>query len=454
MTLERVETRSLYGSSAAADMQREWLTGGDVPVAVYGLGKMGLPLAAVYAEETGSVTGVDVDESVVDAVNQGRSHVENEPGLASMVAEAVAAGNLWATSDSQSGAAASSVHVVIVPTTLADDRTADLSALLEVIRAIGAGLSEGDLVVVESTVPPGTCRDVVVPLLEVESDLSVGEFGVAFCPERTSSGRAIRDIRSAYPKVVGGVDAESTRTAALIYGELTSNDVIPVADATTAEAVKLFEGVYRDVNIALANELARFADDLGVDTIEASDVANTQPFCDIHDPGVGVGGHCIPFYPYFLMQVLGGEAPLVRTARAVNDSMPGFTASKLLDGLVRAGIEPAAATVAVLGIAYRPGVPETRASPALPLVDRLRAAGVTVVAVDPILDSVPDLDVPLLSIEELHQQSLDGAVLVTAHREFDRIDWTAFRDLVVVDGRDALDLAETGHAVYTIGRCR
>jgi UDP-N-acetyl-D-mannosaminuronic acid dehydrogenase len=314
------------------------------------------------------------------------------------------------------------------------------------------GLSAGDTVVVESTVPPGTCRDVVKPLLEDASGLSSGSFGIAFCPERTASGRAIEDITSSYPKVVGGIDAESTRVAELLYGAVTDNEVITVSDVTTAECVKLFEGVYRDVNIALANELARFADDLGVDTLEAIAVANTQPYCNIHDPGAGVGGHCIPYYPHFLMQAVDEPAPLLESARAVNESMPEFTAGKLFEGFARAGVNPEGASVAVLGVAYRPGVAETRASPALPIIQRLTDAGVAVHAVDPVLSEVPGIDVPILPVEELPEVALDGAILVTAHPEFDAIEWGNFEDLVVIDGRDALDLEDTDHTVTTLGR--
>jgi UDP-N-acetyl-D-mannosaminuronic acid dehydrogenase len=287
--------------------------------------------------------------------------------------------------------------------------------------------------------------------LEAASGLTVGEFGLAFCPERTASGRALTDIRSAYPKVVGGIDAESTRSVELLYGAITDNDVISVADVTTAECVKLFEGVYRDVNIALANELATIADELGVDAREAIDVANTQPFCDIHDPGAGVGGHCIPYYPHFLVAGLETDAALIRTARAVNDSMPAYTAGKLFEGFARAGTDPGGATVAVLGVAYRPGVQETRESPAIPIIDRLRDAGVEVVAVDPVLGDRPDLDVTWVGVDELPARSLDGAILVTAHAEFADIPWAAFEDMVIVDGRNALDLENTGHTVHTIG---
>ena len=452
MSLQGADRKTLVGQSVSADRQRQWFLDGEVPVAVYGLGKMGLPLAAVYAETTGNVVGVDIDESVVERVNRGECTVENEPRLPYMVSEAVETGALRATADPEAAAEDASVHVVIVPTTLTDEDEPDLATLRAAIESIGSGLSRGDLVVVESTVPPGTCRDVVRPILEAESGLSLGEFGLAFCPERTASGRAIQDIRAAYPKVVGGIDDESTRVAELVYGEITENRVIPVSDVTTAECVKVFEGVYRDVNIALANELATFADELDVDVVEAIEVANTQPFCDIHQPGAGVGGHCIPYYPYFLISELATGTPLLETARSVNESMPTFTAEKVLEGLRASGVDPTDSTVAVLGVAYRPGVEETRASPAFPIVDRLTEAGASVVAVDPVIDDLGALGLRSTTVEGIHDRDLDAAVLVTAHDEFDRIDWSALGALVVVDGRDALEVDGGDHAVYTVGR--
>ena len=279
----------LYGSDRSERAQREAFDRGEYPVAVYGLGKMGLPIATVFAETTGAVTGVDIDDSVVDAVNDGACHVQNEPGLDEAVAGVVADGSLRATTDGVAAAGDARIHVVIVPTLITEDHLPDTGVVTSVARDIARGLSPGDLVCVESTLPPGTCRDILAPLLRFESGLDADEFGLAFCPERTSSGRALADVRGSHPKVVGGVDAESTRAAATVYDELTSNEVIPVSDTTTAEAVKVFEGLYRDVNIALANELARFTDELGIDVREAIGVANTQPYCDIHDPGPGVG---------------------------------------------------------------------------------------------------------------------------------------------------------------------
>ncbi|WP_440991917.1 nucleotide sugar dehydrogenase [Haloarchaeobius baliensis] len=428
-----------------------WAFGlGEYQVAVYGLGKMGLPLAAVFAEATGDVVGVDVDEGVVAAVEAGESHVAGEPGLDELVSRTVERGALRATTDGERAAASACIHVVMVPT-LVTDGEPELGALDAAIDDVAAGLQPGDAVFVECTVPPRTCVDRLQPALVAKSGLDPDEFGLAFCPERTMSGRAIEDIRGSYPKVVGGVDPASTELARRVYREINDAGVHAVTDATTAEAVKVFEGLYRDVNIALANELAQFADAFGIDVTEAIETANTQPFCDIHTPGAGVGGHCIPYYPHFVMGQFEPDAPLLRTARAVNDRMPAFVAERLLDELHAVGTSPEDATVAVLGLTYRPGVAEVRATPAKPLAARLADAGVTVLGVDPLVDHVPGFPHEVLDPYELSDRDIEGAVLVTAHDEFDDLDWAAFDRLAVVDGRQALDLADTDHRVYTVG---
>lgn len=433
---------------------REAFTGGDVPVAVYGLGKMGLPLAAVYADVCGSVTGVDVDETVVESLSSGTSHVDGEPGLDQLVYRTVESGSLSATTDGKHAAATASIHVIIVPTLVTDDNEPDLSVVASVVSDIAAGLDPGDAVFIESTVPPQTCRDVVEPLLAEESDLDIDEFGVAFCPERTSSGRAIEDIRGAYQKIVGGTDPEATRVAQVVYEAINDSGVFPVSDATTAEAVKVFEGVYRDVNIALANELAKLTDDLEIDVLEAIEASNTLPMCDIHTPGAGVGGHCIPYYPYFLINQFDGPTPLMQTARKVNDSMPEFVTEKLIDGLTEQETALSDSTVVVLGLTYRAGVAELRHAPSIPIVERLVTQNAGVFVVDPMLEDFSAFDgaTPIEQSEILGVDP-DAIVLVTAHNEFDSIDWNGFdRSLVVVDGRQALDLSETDHWVYTIGR--
>jgi UDP-N-acetyl-D-mannosaminuronic acid dehydrogenase len=444
------ETHRLYGSDADADEIGRRFANGELPVAVYGLGKMGLPIASVFADVTGNVTGADIDPDVVASVNAGESHVEGEPGLPELVAETVESGAFEAVNDPQAAARDATVHVVIVPTLLTDTNNPDLAVVRSVVDDIAAGLEAGDFVVVESTVPPRTTRGVVAPRLAEQSGLAPDEFGVAFCPERTSSGRALVDIREAYPKIVGGVDEESTRVAAAIYDEVTDNDVIAVSDATTAEAVKVFGGVYRDVNIGLANEFATYADGLDIDVREAIEASNTNPHSNILQPGPGVGGHCIPVYPYFLLNRFDVHSPIVQAARTVNDSMPTHVVGKLEGALEQRGTALRDATVLVLGVTYRAGVEETRNSPAVAILQQLSNAGAETVAVDPMLDDVEGV-AELVSQDAAAGRDLDAVVLVTAHEAFDDYEWDAHEDLVVVDTRDALDDV-IGHDRYVVGR--
>jgi len=448
-----VET--LYGSPVSDDRQRDAFVAGDVPVAVYGLGKMGLPLAGVYAEVSRNVTGADVDPAVVETVNSGGCHVKREPGLGELIEELVADGALQATTEPAEAAADATVHVVIVPTPITEDNEPDLSILHSVLREIGSGLGEGDLVIIECTVPPRTTSETAQAILAEESGLELGEFGLAFCPERTSSGRALKDIRGAYPKVVGGVDDESTRVAELIYNEINDRGVIPVSDATTAEAVKVFEGLYRDVNIALANELAALTDEFGIDVNEAIETANTQPFCDIHDPGPGVGGHCIPFYPHFVIEPFEGETALLETARKVNNQMPRFVVEKIHEELAAEGSSLSSASVLLLGLTYRPGVEEIRASPSIEIASQLTAAGAEVYGVDPMLDETTAFELEAIELSAIYDRPFDAVVMVTPHDDFAEIRWRDLhrddQQLIVIDGRDTLDLSETSHRVYTIG---
>lgn len=444
----------IYETSSTTERKSAFQSG-EYPVAVYGLGKMGLPLAAVYGEVTGNVIGVDVDTSVIQAVNDGHSPIQREPGLSELVEALVSQGQLKATTDYERATREATIHIVIVPTPIDDNRLPDLSILRETVRRIGGGLTPGDIVVIECTVPPRTCVDVVEPLLVEESHLDSDEFGVAYCPERTASGRALRDIRRSYPKVVGGIDEHSTEVAKDIYECITDNNVLACSNTVVTECVKLFEGLYRDVNIALVNELARFVDEIDVNANEAIEIANTAPYVDLHTPGAGVGGHCIPYYPYFLINMFETDAPLLRTARGVNDSMPDFTVEKVREGFREVGRDLSESTVLVLGVTFRPDVAETRAAPAKRIIKRLSSAGAEVLAVDPLLPSTGSIPAELISLEDAYQRTVEGVVVVTPHSDFEEINWDALRGhrdrLVIVDGRQAYDLSSHPDWAYTIG---
>lgn len=379
-----------YGGSPAH--VAEALRSGSLTVAVYGLGKMGLPLAVAIGMRGAHVVGADIDPRVAAAVDAGACHLHGEPGVADALRQLHAQGRIAATADLRNAAQRADVHVVIVPTLLREpDKRSDLFAVESVCRVIGADLKKGDLVLQESTTPPGTTVGLIRRTLEEASGLVAGvDFGLAFCPERTLSGRALHDILRGHPKVVGGLDPASTDAAAGFYEALNEKGVTRVSSPTVAEAVKVFEGVYRDVNIALANELFRACEDWGIDWQETFATANTQPYSHIHRPGLGVGGHCIPVYPWFLIGATKEAMPLTELARSINDGMVSYWTRRAAG---RLGGDLRGKRVLVVGVSYRPGVAETRYAPALRLIQQLRAAGADVRAEDPLV-TIPHASAP------------------------------------------------------------
>lgn len=405
-----------------------------------GLGKIGLPLAAQYASKGLSVIGCDVASRVVQAVNAGRCPIHGEPGLVEQIAENIAAGRLQATADTTWAAGQSDVVVMIVPLLVDDHRQPDFRSIDAATLAIGRGLHREQLVIYETTLPVGTTRCRFGEMLEDAAGLTPGQdFWLAFSPERVYSGRIFSDLRR-YPKVVGGVDPASTARAAEFYRLALGAEVLEVESAEVAEFTKLIETTYRDVNIALANEFAQYAAELGIDVTAAIRAANTQPYSHIHAPGVGVGGHCIPVYPYFLMNGYQGpkrdSLKLPRLARRINDDMPRYA----VDLLARTLHDLAGRRVLILGLAYRGNVKEAAFSPAKHLIHALNARGAQVLLHD-----------PLFSPEEIeahgvHNVDLSGAVAVDAiilqayHDAYRALDMSQFKGCkVVLDGCNVLD---------------
>ena len=403
-------------------------------VAVVGAGKMGLPLAAQFATHGWNVTAVDVQESVVAAINEGRSHVTEEPGLAEAVRAGHASGRLKATTDGAAAARASDVVMLIVPVMLDDEQHPDYRYMDAAVASIAPGVHRGSLVIFETTLPVGDTRNRFTPRLEEASGLRADEdFFVAFSPERLYSGAVFRNL-AAYPKLVGGIGPASTDRAVAFYSSVLDADVIRLSSAESAEFSKLADTTYRDVNIALANEFARYADRVGVDIQEVIQAANTQPYSHIHQPGLGVGGHCIPVYPHFLLS-RAPEMELVSLSRRVNDGQVGVairSIQKVLGGLE--GVP-----VLVLGLTYREGVHELAYSRALPLIERLAFHGAVVSAWDPLL--TPE-EVERCSAAPWHWgQPSDARAIVTqtGDARFRDLDFRWFPQLeLLFDGRNSL----------------
>jgi nucleotide sugar dehydrogenase len=431
-----------------------------VKITVVALGKIGLPLAVQFADRGHRVVGADVNLDVVQLVNRGVEPFPGEAHLADKLAAVVGDGRLTATSDTTAAVADSDAVVVVVPLFVDADGLPDFGWMDAATRDVAAGLRPGTLISYETTLPVGTTRDRFLPMLEAGSGLRHGEgFHLVFSPERVFTGRVFADLRT-YPKLVGGVDEASGRRGEEFYRAVLEFDPRPdleakgrpngvwnLGSAEAAEMAKLAETTYRDVNIGLANEFARFAAGHGIDVYQVIEASNSQPFSHIHRPGVAVGGHCIPIYPRLYLWN-DPDATIVRTAREVNAGMPLYAVG-VLEG---AHGDLSGQRVVVLGASYRGGVKETAFSGVFPLVDALRARGATVFVHDPLF---ADDELEKLGFRPYQAGAeVDAAVLQTDHAAYRGLtpaDLPGVR--TVVDGRAALPLDRwDGVTVRVLGR--
>jgi len=387
---------------------------------------MGLPTACIFAEAGARVVGADMDPKIVERVNKGDTPIA-EPGLSPMLKKAVRSGKFTATTATEEAAANSDILFIVVPTMIDRQKRADYSAVEDACVSIGKGLKNGSLVVFESTCGPGVTERVVKGTIEKYSGLVAGQsFGLAYSPIRAMGGRALQDLQT-YAKVVGAIDKKSLEAACAALSVIVKGELIRVRDIKTAELAKLFETIYRDVNIALANEFALLCEEMGVDYVETMRTANSQPYSHLHATGVGVGGHCLPVYPYLLATeafAFDARLRLVLDARKINDFMPRHVAKLASDGLRVCGKSLKRAKVVVLGISYRPNVRETRYSPSLDLISILKKRGARVTAFDPLYNASEIESLGLLSEPTLRKaiEKADCAILAVAHDEFKNLD--------------------------------
>ncbi|MFF1571802.1 nucleotide sugar dehydrogenase [Leifsonia sp. NPDC058292] len=390
-------------------------------IAVVALGKIGLPLAVQFASKGHEVVGVDVNAAVVDLVNASTPPFPGEAGLAEGLADVVASGALRATTDYAAAVPGADAVVIVVPLFVDKEARPDFAWMDAATESVGKHLTRGTLVSYETTLPVGTTRERWVPRLEQESGLVEGtDFDVVFSPERVLSGRIFADLRK-YPKLIGGLRESGARRAQEFYEAVLDfdersdlarpNGVWDLGSAEAAEFAKLAETTYRDVNIGLANQFARYAERAGIDVYRVIEASNSQPYSHIHRPGIAVGGHCIPVYPRLYLWN-DPEATIVRAAREANAGMPAHAAS-MLEGAYG---DLSGVRVAVLGAAYRGGVKETAFSGVFPLVEALQARG-----------AVPLVHDPLYSDDELRAlgfepyalgEPVGAAVVQTDHAEY------------------------------------
>lgn len=424
-------------------------------ICVVALGKIGLPLAVQFADAGHTVVGADIDERVVGLVNDGVEPFPGEHLLGEKLAACVAAGRLRATTDTAAAVAESEAVVLVVPLFVDAEGVPDFAAMDSATRAVAAGLTPGTLVSYETTLPVGTTRERWAPMLAEGSGLVPGEdFSLVFSPERVLTGRVFADLRR-YPKLVGGIDEASAAAGVEFYEQVLdfderedlprANGVWDLGSAEAAELAKLAETTYRDVNIGLANQFARFADTRDIDVRLVIEACNSQPFSHIHQPGIAVGGHCIPIYPQIYLWN-DPEATVVRSARAANAAMPAYA----VDLLAAAYGDLNDAAVLVLGAAYRGGVKETAFSGVFPTVSELRGRGAQVYVSDPMY--TPE-ELEAHGLPAHRGEAVSAAVIQADHAEYAALtpgDLPGVR--VLVDGRrvtdpGAWDTAETRRVV-------
>jgi UDP-N-acetyl-D-glucosamine dehydrogenase len=385
--------------------------GGGMTVGVVGLGYVGLPLAVAFAEAGQSVIGVDTHAGRMAQLRRGESYIEDIPSERYQAVQ----DKIHATTRTAALARADAI-IICVPTPLTPNREPDLVPMMSATRSVADILQPGQLVVLESTTYPGTTRERVKPVLE-ESGLMAGrDFNLAFSPERVDPGREDYTLRNT-PKVVGGMTDACVNAAVALY-ETVCDAVVPVSCPETAEMTKLLENVFRSVNIALVNELSILADRMGLDIWEVIDAASTKPYGFMRfEPGPGMGGHCLPVDPFYLSwraREFELTTEFIELAGKVNQQMPLVSAEKVERKLNELGKPVRGSRIAVLGVAYKPGVGDIRESPALKILKHLIDRGGEVVYHDPVVPELPALGLA----NESFGAALDGAdvaVIVTAH---------------------------------------
>jgi UDP-N-acetyl-D-glucosamine dehydrogenase len=420
-------------------------------VCIVGLGYVGLPLACLCAEKGFKVTGFDIDNRIIGNLRQGITIIDD----LELKEKVMHLKNSVTYSVDPVVIKEADIVIVCVPTPVTEDHLPNLKPLEGAIETVKSNIKQGALVIIESTIFPGTTEEVILPLFS-SSNFNVGvDFYLAHCPERIDPGNKKWNVGN-IPRVVGGITEECANKAFEFYNQIIDNDVLKVNSVKAAEATKVMENSFRDINIAFMNELAMSFEKMGIDITEVIKAASTKPFSFMpHWPGCGVGGHCIPVDPYYLIEKAkqsGFEHKFLKLARQINNSMPTYTITKVSDVLNKLNFNPVDATITVLGVAYKPNVNDTRESPAFMIIEELRSLGVKLKIYDPFVPEQSNVS----SFEDA--LTCDCLVLVTSHQQFNNIVPELLRSKgvkAIVDGRNFFnkeDILKQGILYKGIGK--
>jgi len=412
------------------------------------MGYVGLPLAVTFANANLPVLGLDLSRERVEAINDGRSYIEDVPDDA--LSRLTRVGLIEATTSWEEFGSLDAI-VICVPTPLTHHREPDLSAIEAATRAISKRLRPGQTIILESTTYPGTTREVVAPILAGSGLVPGRDFHLAFSPERVDPGREDYTTPST-PKVIGGLTPECTEMALTYYGAA-FEEMVPVASPEIAEMTKLLENIFRSVNIALVNELAMLCDRMDIDVWEVIRAASTKPFGFMpFSPGPGLGGHCIPIDPFYLTwkaREFDMHTEFIELAGKVNSQMPAFSVGKVVRALNEEGKSLNGSDILILGVAYKPNINDTRESPALKIMNLLREAGASVSYHDPHVDTLDPQGLASVALDDGALKDADAVVVVTDH---DAIDWqlVGAAAAVIVDLRHRLRTDEVAGRLWSL----
>lgn len=400
-------------------------------ICIVGLGYIGLPTATMFSCYGHKVIGVDVNEKVVNNINKGKIIIE-EPNLEELVEDVVKKGNLIASISPKE----SDVFIISVPTPIKDDKTSDMSYVISATKSIVKYLKEGNIVVLESTSPVGTTEEVVKPIIE-ESGLKVGrDIMLGYCPERVIPGKIIYELKS-NDRVIGGIDKKSAEEIRKIYKTIVDGNIY-LTDCKTAELCKLMENTYRDVNIALSNELLLICDKLNINVWEVIEYSNKHPRVNLHTPGPGVGGHCLAVDPWFIIEKEPELSNIIKSSRLLNDSMPEYVYNKINKILQK----DKSKKITILGITYKANTDDMRESPIIKLIDKLLKNNYNVKVFDPY---IKDFQINCQSILEACKDS-DLLILGVNHDYFKNLPLdeikTTMKGNLILDTRNFLDKKE------------
>ncbi|MEN3056807.1 MAG: nucleotide sugar dehydrogenase [Candidatus Methanosuratincola petrocarbonis] len=408
---------------------------------IVGMGYVGLPTAVFFAEKGFRVIGCDIKDEFVKKINNGNSPL-SDLNLDERVAKVVKDGRLTATGDVEKAVSLSDIILIIVPTPTKEGFEPDLCYVISAGEAVSRGLRRGQLVILESTVYPGVTEEALLPILEASGLKAGSDFGLAYCPERYNPGDPEHAIDKV-TRIIGGISEEWAKVACALYSEVT--EAVPVRDIKTAEMAKIIENTQRDLNIALMNEVAIICEHLGLDVIEVIKAAATKWNFHVYWPGAGVGGHCLPKDPWYLVKAAekrGYHARVITAGREINDYMPEHIFGLLVKGLNSVGKPVRDAKVLILGLSYKENVGDLRNTPSKPLIKKIKEMGGTVYSVDPFVTPKEAMalgvDAHYMTCDDV-KDAVDAIVLMTKHEQFKRDLKCACKGIVFVDGRRVID---------------